>query len=287
MMIYDLCGDTMHCVSTEEMHCTSKDTDLKERDCGDAMPCISKKDTDLKDRDTMHCVSTKDKESKEKLFRNKYRIDSMRLPNWDYSSAGYYFITICTQNRIDWFGKIENHKMILSDMGKIVESEWHKTFEMRPDMNLTMGEFVVMPNHFHCVLIIGDNEYNSSRDAMHCISKKDRDTKHCASTKEMHCASTKEMPCASTEDMHCASTMTMAKKTNKFGPQSKNLASVIRGFKIGVTKKTRKIDPLFKWQSLYYDHIIRTETELIRVSQYIKNNPKNWKEDDLLSRGNL
>jgi len=94
-------------------------------------------------------------------FKGKYRRASNRLASWDYSSAGAYFITICTQNRLDWFGKIEKGKMILSAMGKIAEMEWEKTLLMRPDMNLTMGEYVVMPNHFHSILIIGDNIYNS------------------------------------------------------------------------------------------------------------------------------
>ena len=62
--------------------------------------------------------------------------------------------------------------MELSSMGVVARDEWIKTFEMRPDMNLQMGEYVVMPNHFHAIVIIGRNEYNMyrSRDAMHCVS---------------------------------------------------------------------------------------------------------------------
>ncbi len=72
-------------------------------------------------------------------YRNKYRIDSTRLKNWDYKQEGIYFITICTKNREHFFGHINNGKMILSDMGKIVELEWEKTFVLRKDMNLKMG----------------------------------------------------------------------------------------------------------------------------------------------------
>ena len=50
--------------------------------------------------------------------------------------------------------------MLLSGIGKIVDEEWLKTFEMRPDMNLMMGEYVVMPNHFHAIIGIGDNQFN-------------------------------------------------------------------------------------------------------------------------------
>src|SRR5271169_5569659 len=40
------------------------------------------------------------------LYKNKYRVESARLENWDYSSEGFYFITICTKNRVSFFGKI-------------------------------------------------------------------------------------------------------------------------------------------------------------------------------------
>jgi REP element-mobilizing transposase RayT len=181
-------------------------------------------------------------------YKNKYRIKSARLPHWDYGSNGMYFITICTQNREHFFGEIVNGKMHLNEIGKIVKNEWIKTFEMRPDMNLQMGEFVIMPNHFHAIIIIGDNEYNTQRGA-----QQRRDA------------------------MNCVSTQRTTK--NKFGPQSKNLASIIRGFKIGVTKNARKIHADFGWQSRYYDHIIRNEKSFHNISNYIINNPMNWNND--------
>jgi|UPI00082B099F REP element-mobilizing transposase RayT len=64
--------------------------------------------------------------------------------------------------------------------------------------------------------------------------------------------------------------------TNTFGPQSKNLASVIRGYKIGVTKSARKTVSNFTWQSRYHDHIIRNPFEYKRIENYIIDNPKNW-----------
>ena len=66
---------------------------------------------------------------------------------------------------------------------------------------------------------------------------------------------------------------------NKFGPQSKNLASIVRGYKIGVTKSAKKIDPNWQWQSRYHDHIIRNRESFKRITTYIINNPTNWKED--------
>jgi len=66
---------------------------------------------------------------------------------------------------------------------------------------------------------------------------------------------------------------------NKFGPQSENLASIIRGFKIGVTKNARTIYLQFKWQPRYHDHIIRNYRSFENISEYITNNPKKWKLD--------
>lgn len=185
-------------------------------------------------------------------FQNTYRIGSTRLQSWDYASEGMYFVTICTKNREHYFGTIENGKMNLSELGQIVENEWLKTPEIRPDMNLELGAFVVMPNHFHAILIIGKNEFNTTR----------RTT------------------------MHCDSTGYNTDSKNQFAPQSKNLASVTRGFKSSVTTYARKNKILFDWQRLYHDHIIRSTNDFFRISKYIENNPKNW-SDDSLFKNNL
>jgi REP element-mobilizing transposase RayT len=112
---------------------------------------------------------------------------------------------------------------------------------MRPDMNLTPGEFIVMPNHFHAIIIIGENKYNTDKTDSTLSAK------------------------------------------NKFGPQSKNLASIVRGFKIGVTTNARKLHADFEWQTHYYDHIIRNEKSFQQISEYIISNPMRWKEDKFYS----
>jgi REP element-mobilizing transposase RayT len=65
---------------------------------------------------------------------------------------------------------------------------------------------------------------------------------------------------------------------NQFGPQSQNLASIIRGFKVGVTKRARLIQPGFMWQSRYYDHIIRNNKAYRNITEYIENNPANYSQ---------
>ena len=193
-------------------------------------------------------------------FQNKYRIPSARLKHWDYSWAGMYFITICTQNRLHYFGEINNGNMQLSEIGKMVEHEWLKTFDLRQDMNLYQGEFVVMPNHFHAIIGIGENEYNTQRGTQR------RDAMLGVPTNETN--ETNE-----------------TKIQNQFGPQSKNLASIIRGFKSSVTMAARKINPNFQWQSRFHDHLIRNDESFQKISNYIIKNPANWREDNFFCAG--
>jgi REP element-mobilizing transposase RayT len=195
-------------------------------------------------------------------YKDKYRISSARLASWDYSSDGDYFVTICTGNREHYFGEVKDDKMCLSEIGKIVQSEWLKTPSLRPDMNLELDEFIVMPNHFHGIITIGENKYNHFRSGDYLYNNDDieifdrRDA--------MHCVSTTDHP-----DLWA----------NKFGPQSKNLASVIRGFKSAVTTKARIINRHFTWQTRFHDHIIRNTDEWQHIKNYIINNPANWKDD--------
>ncbi|NJN33692.1 MAG: hypothetical protein HC817_04975 [Saprospiraceae bacterium] len=95
-------------------------------------------------------------------FKNKYRAESHRRPNWDYSADAYYFLTIVTQHRVCNLGTIVNNEMILSDFGKIVEGEWFKSFEIRKE--LILHEFVIMPNHVHTIVEIFNENRNNIED---------------------------------------------------------------------------------------------------------------------------
>jgi REP element-mobilizing transposase RayT len=87
-------------------------------------------------------------------YQNKYNIKSNRLQNYDYSSDGVYFITICTKNHIFEFGNIKNEEMFLNSFGEIIKNEWEETKKMRT--NFKFGEFCIMPNHFHALITKGD-----------------------------------------------------------------------------------------------------------------------------------
>ena len=86
------------------------------------------------------------------LYKNKYKITSNRLQGYDYASEGAYFITVCTAKHICEFGKIVNSEMLLNNYGKIIQTEWFKTEQIRK--NVSLGAFCVMPNHFHTVFFI-------------------------------------------------------------------------------------------------------------------------------------
>jgi len=92
-------------------------------------------------------------------FQNKYRIASARLHNWDYSSNGAYFITICTQNKEHYFGTINDGKMVLSEIGKLVEQFWIEI--PNQFLFIELGNFVIMPNHVHGIIIINKLHTNS------------------------------------------------------------------------------------------------------------------------------
>ena len=85
-------------------------------------------------------------------FQNKYRIPSNRLKNWDYGRNAAYFITICTQNREHFFGKIENGKMILNELGRNAYQFWMEIPKHFPFIEL--GNFIVMTNHTHGISTI-------------------------------------------------------------------------------------------------------------------------------------
>ena len=190
------------------------------------------------------------------LFKNKYRIQTARLKSHDYGEEGRYFITINTKKGKHYFGEIISvqppclaalspclaaptnpqhadqtqkgnlflKQMNLTEIGKIAEAEWLRTPELRPEMNLQLGEFIVMPNHIHGIIIIGPGAAAANSGV-------------------------------------------------KFGPQSQNIASIIRGYKSAVTTYARKNNIEFNWHARFHDHIIRNEMEFQLISNYIRNNP--------------
>jgi REP element-mobilizing transposase RayT len=85
---------------------------------------------------------------------NRHHRRSIRLKGYDYSQAGAYFITLCTQDRACLFGRVMNGEMRLNDAGRMVLAEWNRLPERFPQV--VVDAFVVMPNHVHGILVITD-----------------------------------------------------------------------------------------------------------------------------------
>jgi REP element-mobilizing transposase RayT len=202
------------------------------------------------------------------LFKNKYRIQSTRLRDWDYSNAGLYFVTIVTKNRVCYFGNIENGDMHLNELGKIAKQCFEKIPEHFPFVMLDV--FVIMPNHVHGIIIIDDRVKTKNGSPV-------VETQDLASPPPKPPKPPKP-PTSPTSKFPPLPTF-LQTAANQFGPQSRNLASIVRGYKIGVTKYARKNNIPFQWQSRYYDNIIGNEKSLDHIRQYIIQNPMNWDTD--------
>jgi REP element-mobilizing transposase RayT len=220
-------------------------------------------------------------------YQNKYRISSHRKRNWDYSSNAIYFLTIVTQYRECNLGKIINNDVVLSDYGKIVEYEWYKSFEIRDE--LLLHDFIIMPNHLHTILEI----YN---DFSHYGNK----IKNSKINVETHGRASLQMYnraflTNNVNQNHPVDSVILQIKRNPAIRLPKSISSFIAGFKSAVnTKIDNFIDlhelPIPKYnrnnhffQPNYHDHIIRNESEFLRIKNYIKNNPLNWDEDQFNS----
>ena len=88
-----------------------------------------------------------------------FRRRSVRLKGYDYSRAGYYFVTINSRESECTFGKVVAGRVELSDIGKMVAQEWSRTGEIRKEIRL--DEWILMPNHVHAVVVILNTESGS------------------------------------------------------------------------------------------------------------------------------
>ncbi len=105
------------------------------------------------------------------FFKNKYRVNSIRLGHWDYSCPGLYYVTICTKNMICCLSEIKNDKVYFSEIGKVVFKCWleiPKHFN-----NIILDDWIIMPNHLHGIIgIEKDNDFDERRDTPWHVSTK-------------------------------------------------------------------------------------------------------------------
>ena len=170
----------------------------------------------------------------------KHHRHSMRLRGYDYAQAGAYFVTIVTRDRVCLFGEMVNGEMRLNDGGRMIEQWW---FELnRKFSTVETDEFVVMPNHFHGIVVIAGVTVGADPRVGPNSEGADAGA---------------PLPTI----IQWFKTMT----TNEY----------MRGV------KTRSWTPFAGrlWQRNYYEHIVRCENELTRIREYIANNPLQWEMD--------
>ena len=214
---------------------------------------------------------------------------SYRMPGWDYSGPGRYFVTICTGNFSEYFGEIVNGKMILSEPGKIADKYWMEIPCHFP--NVELNAFQVMPNHIHGIIVItrwlNDFEYsritrdardtrNARRDVALPRPYNDTTTTNANDANDTNDTNNTNGANANTNN----ETLTKNQKMTAITPKPGSLPVIIGSFKSICTKKFNKFDHEWHgWQSRFHDHIIRDNDELYRIRQYIINNPLKWEMD--------
>lgn len=173
---------------------------------------------------------------------------SIRLKGYNYRNMGAYFITICTWDRGNLFGKVADGIMVLNENGTIVENTW---FDLpNHNSNIGLDAFIIMPNHVHAIITVGAG----SKPALGSKSVSDV-VSISPSRAGLEPAPTEGIP----------------------------LSEIVRQLKTFSAKRInnrRNTQGTPVWQRNYYEHIIRDEDELNKIREYIKNNPANWDTDE-------
>jgi len=183
---------------------------------------------------------------------------SLRLQGYDYSKVGLYFITICVKDRECSLGKIENGEMILSAIGGTANQYWldiPKHFS-----HVVIHNHIIMPNHVHGII-----ELSQSNIEMRPVG-----TRHGVSLRN------------NAENTVGTRHGVSQHGVSQYGkPIPGSVSTIINQYKSSVKRWCNKNNHTnFHWQSSFFDHIIRSEDEYIRISSYIVNNPIKWKGDE-------
>ena len=162
----------------------------------------------------------------------------------DYSQTRAYFVTICAYQRQCLFSDVVDGRMVLNQYGMVVADTYRWLCQRYPYLHT--DEWIVMPNHFHAIMVIADK------------------------------------PCRGVS--RNAPTINERYNVNAIGKQRKSLGRLIGAFKTVSTKKINILrdapgTPL--WQRNYYEHIIRNPDAIDKIRQYIINNPVSWSIDQL------
>ena len=178
--------------------------------------------------------------------RETHNRQSNRLPHYDYSQPGAYFVTLVTYERACLFGEIREGEVCLSATGQIVDRAWWAIPEHFA--GVTVDDYVIMPNHVHGVIWIDQDDVDTVREV---------GARH-------------------------ASPLRGNGGSNPRGVKPHSLGAIVGSFKSAVTKQIHKIrgyEHLRVWHRNYYEHVIRDEKAYEEITNYIATNPMNWELD--------
>ena len=182
---------------------------------------------------------------------------SIRLPDYDYSQAGAYYVTVCAYQRRCLFGVVKDGRVRLSRIGKIAAEEWLRSCGVRPEV--TLDAWVIMPNHLHGIIIVGAHGDAPPPLGLRWPDARNGETRFPA--RDSHGRA------------HCHAPLHR---------QARSVASFVGGFKGAVTRRAnalRNTQGVPIWQRGYHEHVIRDEAELHDIRLYIGQNPSQWDTD--------
>jgi putative transposase len=195
---------------------------------------------------------------------------SIRLRDHDYRAAGAYFVTICSFQRECLFGQVVDGVVRLTPYGEIVRDEWEKSASVRH--NVIVDEYIVMPNHLHGIIFIVHDD--GTRDG-HPASDHVGAHRCAPGIYDGGIAGHDRAHVGACDRAHVSAPLRRR--------QPGSVGSIIAGFKSAVTKRINMVRsnpgcPV--WQRNYYERVVRTETELANIRQYITENPLRWDQDE-------
>lgn len=200
---------------------------------------------------------------------------SIRLPHYDYTSVGGYFITICTKDKKCVFGRVDGEQMCLNPIGEIAHNCWLKIPEHFS--NVILDVFVIMPNHMHGILMLSDPNDESKAQRSRTVG-----AQYIAPVVSAAPAADDGPSVGAQYIAPVVVSRSATRNTRECRVQPKSVGSIIRVYKAAVTRECRSLSAGSGdsfWQRNYHEHIIRNEQDLREIREYIVNNPLKWALD--------
>jgi len=211
---------------------------------------------------------------KTEKFQNKYRIPTARAEWHDYN-GGEYFITICTSQRLHYFGRIINAEMVKNILGQkldelILDVQSHNPYAQIP-------VYQIMPNHVHLIVCINGGD---GRDAA-CHVSKGVTGDDC---RDAACHVSTGKTNDGDRDAACHVSTGKNEIMQNIADQCGLLSTTIGGLKSALTKFANLNKLTFRWQTRFHDRIIRNAEEMNQIAIYIENNPLTWENDQFYTK---